>query len=91
MQMFWRAALCLAVTGLFVAALASRYHAPVHAQTEERPRLTVKPADDFEVSGTGEHAAWRKAEWVALRRRQPEATPTTRASRCSTRRPASTS
>ena len=73
--MFGRAVVCLGVTGLFLAAAPSRYDARVHAQTDERPRLSVKPVDDFEVTGTGEHAAWKQAEWVALRRRQPEGHP----------------
>jgi len=29
-------------------------------------------SDDFEVTGTGDHAAWQKAEWVTLRRREPQ-------------------
>ena len=68
-------ALCFGVTGLFLAAMPSRYHDPVHAQMEERPRLSVRPVKDFEVTGTGEHANWLQAEWVTLRRRQPEGHP----------------
>ena len=75
MEMFWRTAICIGVTGVFLASTPSRYHDPVHAQTDERPQLSVKPVDDFEVTGTGEHAAWRQTEWVPLRRRQPEAHP----------------
>ena len=75
MEMFWRTAICVGVTGVFLASTPSRYHDPVHAQTDERPQLSVKPVDDFEVTGTGEHAAWRQTEWVTLRRRQPEAHP----------------
>jgi len=41
-------------------------------QTVERPRLTVRPVDDFEVTGKGDHAGWQKAEWVTLRRREPQ-------------------
>jgi hypothetical protein len=47
----------------------------MHAQSEQRPRLSVRPVDDFEVTGTGEHAAWQKAEWVAMRRREPQSHP----------------
>jgi len=36
---------------------------------DQKPRLSVRPADDFEVTGSGDHAAWREAEWVSLRRR----------------------
>ena len=53
----------------------SRYDGPVHAQADERPRLSVKLADDFEVTGKGRHPAWRQAEWTALRRRQPDGHP----------------
>jgi hypothetical protein len=76
--MTWRVALFLGSTGFALAAtlaMAIRDHVDVHAQTEERPRLSVRPADDFEVTGTGEHAGWERAEWVTLRRRQPEGHP----------------
>ena len=42
------------------------------AQRDGRPRVSVRPADDFEVTGAGESAAWRQAEWVPLRRREPD-------------------
>lgn len=65
--------------GLFVLctlALTSRYHGGVSAQTEpQRPRLSVKPAQDFEVTGTGDHASWQRAEWVLLQRRQADGLP----------------
>jgi len=44
----------------------------VNTQTEPRPTLQVKPTDDFEVTGTGEQGAWRRTEWTALRRREPD-------------------
>lgn len=66
-----RPALSLALAGLCLMALTSREEAAVHAQPAERPRLLVKPAQDFEVTGKGEHAAWGQAEWTALRRREP--------------------
>jgi hypothetical protein len=47
----------------------------VHAQREERPQVSVRPADDFDVTGTGEHPAWRVADWVALRCRDPDGHP----------------
>ena len=55
-----------------VAALAVALQPAARAQRDERPHLSVKPVDDFEVSGTGEHAAWRQAEWVTLHRREPQ-------------------
>ena len=70
-----RAAVCLGLAGLSVIALTARSHGAVNTQAEERPRLSVKPAEDFEVTGTGEQAGWRQADWTALRRRQPDGHP----------------
>jgi hypothetical protein len=53
----------------------TRYDGGVHALDEERPRLSVTPVDDFEISGGGEHTAWRHVEFTALRRRQPDGPP----------------
>ena len=53
-------------------ALAMSAEPVVHAQHEQRPRLSVPSGDDFEVTGTGEHAAWRRIEWVPLRRRDAD-------------------
>jgi len=47
----------------------------VRAQRDDRPRLSVKPTDDFAVTGAGDHAAWRQADWVTLRRREPDGHP----------------
>jgi len=63
------------IAGLCVIAAATGYHSGVQAQSKDRPQLSVKPADDFEVTGAGDNAAWAKTEWTALRRRQPEAHP----------------
>src|SRR6476660_8327415 len=65
----------LLLVGWFLIASSNGYHEGVQAQTAERPTLSVKPADDFEVTGAGDHAAWRQAEWTALRRRQPDGHP----------------
>jgi hypothetical protein len=46
-----------------------------HARSDDRPRLTVKAVDDFEVTGKGDDAAWQKTEWVPLRRRQADGHP----------------
>lgn len=59
---------------MMLAALVTRYDGAVSAQ-EPRPQLTVKPSQDFDVTGTGDHANWRQAEWVALQRRQPDGHP----------------
>ena len=67
---FW-----LLIAGMCLVAPPARYHDGVQAQTDERPQLTVKPVDDFEVTGAGDHESWREAEWVALRRRQADGHP----------------
>jgi Carbohydrate-binding family 9 len=48
---------------------------PNQDKTDQRPRLAVKPTDDFEVTGAGDHASWRQMEWTALNRRQPDGHP----------------
>src|SRR3989337_160388 len=68
-------AICLGLIGAFLVTQSSRDPGAAHAQTAERPRLTVTPAQDFEVTGRGDHAAWQKVEWTTLRRRQSEGHP----------------
>jgi Carbohydrate family 9 binding domain-like len=70
-----RSAVSLGLVGLCLMALTSREESAVHAQPAERPRLSVKPTQNFEVTGKGEHAAWAGAEWTPLRRRQPDGHP----------------
>ncbi len=68
---------------LFIALLpfgarsmtASRYDGAVPAQPAERPRVSAKPTEDFDVTGSGDHAAWKQAEWTTLRRRQADGHP----------------
>jgi Carbohydrate family 9 binding domain-like len=60
---------------LALAASASGYHDVVQTQAVERPRLSIKAVDDFDVTGTGEQAAWKQIEWTALRRRQSDGHP----------------
>jgi cellulose/xylan binding protein with CBM9 domain len=62
-----RAAFLLAILAMTIPSEVS-----VQTQAADRPKLSVRPVDDFEVTGKGEHAAWQKAEWVALRRREPQ-------------------
>ena len=50
-------------------------HQAVQIRADERPQLSVPPVDDFDVTGTGEHASWRQTEWTMLRRRQPDGHP----------------
>ena len=70
--MIYRTAVFLGLAGLCLMALTGHNRAAVSAQPAGRPRLSVKPVPDFEVTGTGDHAAWRQAEWTPLRRRAPE-------------------
>jgi Carbohydrate family 9 binding domain-like len=69
-----RIGVCLGL-GLCAIAVASHYRHTVRAQAEERPRLSVKPVTDFEVTGAGDHAGWRQTDWTALRRRQSDGHP----------------
>lgn len=69
------AAFCAALTALCLIAPASGYDGAVQPRAGDRPRLSVRPADDFDLSGTGEHGAWGRTEWTPLRRRQPDGHP----------------
>ena len=51
------------------------YDGAVTAQSAERPRLSVKPAPDFEITGKGDAPAWGQTEWTPLRRRQSDGHP----------------
>lgn len=65
----------------FAAVLAAAGLAPtgydpgVQTRAADLPRLTVRPTDDFEVTGEGASAAWEKTEWTTLRRRQADGLP----------------
>ncbi len=63
------------VAAIFVIGGASRYDVAVHAQGGERPQVSVRPADDFEVNGAGDNAAWQRAAWTPLNKRQPDGHP----------------
>ena len=67
--------ICAAFTALGLAALATGYDGAVQPSAGGRPRLTVNLVDDFDLTGTGDHVAWRRAEWTPLRRRQPDGHP----------------
>lgn len=64
----------LLAAGFLVMAAAAGSARDAHAQAD-RPRLTVKSTQDFEVTGAGDHAAWKAAEWLTLRRRQADGHP----------------
>lgn len=53
----------------------SRYDGAVSAQSAERPRLSVKPTGDFEVTGDGTSPSWQQTEWTPLVRRQSDGLP----------------
>jgi hypothetical protein len=65
-------ALSVVLVGLSVCTTAGWQPDAAQAQKEERPRLTVNATADFDVTGTGDHAAWRQAEWTPAPRRQPD-------------------
>ena len=64
-------------TGLITLLLMTPggYAVAVRSQIDERPRLSVKPAQDFDVTGAGEHASWQTTGWTTLRRRQADGHP----------------
>jgi predicted TIM-barrel fold metal-dependent hydrolase len=73
-QGFWN------IYGLFLPreVLEKVYHtnaervlglAGAEAEPQGRPEIHVRPTDDFEVTGDGSAAAWKKADWVPLHRR----------------------
>lgn len=64
---------CLAGVLLILPA-APRAQLPGKAQPD-RPRLTVRAAADFEVTGAGDSPAWQPVEWTALPRRRPDGHP----------------
>src|SRR5437868_10492437 len=62
---------------LLILALAGCAQPPGLASGESRPcvSLTVRKTEDFEVSGDGSNAAWARAPWNALTRRQEDGHP----------------
>jgi len=73
--MICRAVLSLSLAGALLLTLMDIDGAIAHAQTAGRPQVTVRPCDDFEVTGTGDNAAWQRIEWTMLRRRQADGHP----------------
>src|SRR5262245_16536517 len=67
-------AVALCLTGLAMADPTGKGR-DMLTQTPERPRASVKATDDFEVTGTGDHESWRRADWISMRRRQPDGHP----------------
>ncbi len=65
---------CSGILAMSVAA-AARSAGPLSQTQADRPRITVRAATDFEVTGIGDAAAWQSAEWVPLRRRQADGHP----------------
>ena len=58
----------------FIIALAACRHAPEVAQLTG-PVHRVRATKDFEVTGKGDNGAWGRAEWVTLRRIEPDGHP----------------
>jgi hypothetical protein len=56
-------------SAFLLAIFAASLQLAGRAQGDARPQLSVTSAPDFEVTGTGGHAAWDEAAWVPLRRR----------------------
>ncbi|HXX93647.1 MAG TPA: carbohydrate-binding family 9-like protein [Planctomycetota bacterium] len=61
--------------GLGACAHESSTPAAPSAPEGSRPTLRVHSTEDFEVTGNGSNAAWGKAEWVPLNRRQADGHP----------------
>jgi hypothetical protein len=68
----WPAAVIVAA---LVLATAGWPEGSLRAQEAARPRMVALPTADFEVTGGGDHEAWRAAEWTPLTRREPAALP----------------
>lgn len=65
----------LVMGALLFAAPTRSYDGAVQTQSGDRPQLSVKPAQDFEVTGAGDNAAWAQVEWTPMRRRQADGHP----------------
>src|SRR5437763_1233262 len=63
------------LTALLLVTGPADGRASAQAPAPDRPTLQVRPAEDFEVTGSGDNAAWRQAEWTALNRRQADGHP----------------
>jgi cellulose/xylan binding protein with CBM9 domain len=70
-----RVAACLAVVASSLASAPPGVRVVGQARGDERPRLSVGPTGDFEVTGTGEQPAWQRAPWTMLHRRQANGHP----------------
>ena len=60
---------------LFALLAACQPSPAPEAPASPGPTCAVKPTEDFDVTGSGSNAAWSKAEWHALNRRQPDGAP----------------
>jgi Carbohydrate family 9 binding domain-like len=70
--------LCSAL--LVVSGMAANPPGGIREQKGERektplPELHVRPTDEFEVTGDGSAAAWKKTEWVPLNKRSEDGLP----------------
>lgn len=64
---------CLLGSAIVAAANLIFLGALHAAEPTMPPTLKILSCDDFEVTGRGDHEAWKKAEWTALDRRPSSA------------------
>jgi Carbohydrate family 9 binding domain-like len=65
----------LILSGMVLIPPGGGYDGAVNSRHDAVPRLLVKLADDFEVTGLGDHPAWQQSEWTPLQRRQQDGQP----------------
>ena len=70
-----RTNLPFALTIALVMMISGDSSAGAGSQSDPRPQLSIRPVDDFAVTGTGDHANWQRAEWTTMRRRQEDGHP----------------
>jgi hypothetical protein len=70
-----RSRVVVPLTGAIIAASAMGVDTEVGAQRGDRPQVTVSLTEDFEVTGAGDQASWRRVDWVPLRRRDADGHP----------------
>ncbi|MCA9083891.1 MAG: carbohydrate-binding family 9-like protein [Planctomycetaceae bacterium] len=54
---------CLLITGMLAGSCGAA------ADEVKLPQISVRPCDDFGITGQGDDEQWKKADWVTLNRR----------------------